>query len=233
MIDRLRLLETSAREVAAIVAGQPPDPLMRDGIRALQETMSNNSVDLGSSIDAFIINMDRDRYRDAAKVLGDIFTTSKEFGLLNWGRARHVAALGFVPEACQIPNDDHLAFEAIASPDYLSDCERASENRQFGLVDVFEKMRAVYLACNETTPKKDVDYYITMQHEIGKAFKSWFVWSKDISWWFLNKKEVRPLTLALFRTLGVLSREEGHALRLSASLTVQNATGTRRRINLT
>lgn len=233
VIDRQRLLEASAREVAAVVAGQPPEPLMLDGIRALQDTMRKSSIDLGSSIEAFIVNMDRDRYSDAANSLGDEFTTRREFELLSWGRARHIAALGFVPEACQPQNDDPLAFEAIASPDYLSDCERASENRQFGLVDAIEKMRAVYLAGNETTPKTDVDYYITMQHEIGKAFKSWFVWSKDISWWFLNKKEVRPLTLALFRTLGVMSREQGHALRLSASLTVQSAAGTGRRINLT
>ena len=61
------------------------------------------------------------------------------------------------------------------------------------------------------------------QREIAKAFKSWFIRQEDLlHWWLLNSKEIRPLTLAFFKTLGELAMApDDPRPRLSASITLK------------
>ena len=176
--------------------------------------------------------MTRDRFKQSDKWLEHIYDDQlselyQASNALSWIRARYVAVHG-----CHGDCSGKIHQNLPANPGLDSDYGD-TQNRQYGLIDALNSMREVFY----WDVNLELEKLREQQSEIGHAFKSWFVWQAGFpKWWMLNTKEIRPLTLALFKTIARLAQTEDaeEPVRLSAALTLKGEQGTgRKRIVLT
>jgi hypothetical protein len=207
-LDPEWLLGVAARNLGDIVTAQPHDRRQLRLIASLQRDLPDFGIDLGADLRGAIERLTRRGYAAAEgafeTLFGDDFVAKRNAAAaLSWVLARRLAVTG-----CH------------------AECVGREENAQDGLVDVLRLMREIYFSHDRGWAPGD---YRERQHRIGEALKRWSYWGHAWRWWLLNDERIRPLTLALFRTVADLAQGEDAAspLRLTASLTQRGPEGNR------
>lgn len=225
--DGERVLRVAVEQVAAICTLQPPNTSLLETLAQLREKLPEYSVSVGDDLQEMILCMTRDRFKLSDKWLDNIYgdqlsTIYQASNALSWVRARYVAVKGCHGD-CRGRMRQVLPRNLVQEADYGD-----TQNRQYGLVDALQWMREIL--CWDVN--LELETLRIKQNEIGRAFKSWFVWQEDFpKWWMLNSKEIRPLTLAFFKTLAQLAQTDDaeQPLQLSASLTLKGEQGADRK----
>ncbi len=233
-VNAERVFGIASRNMAEICTAQPPTRDLIDRLEMLRRELPGFGVDLGGDLASMIDGMTRERRTEAAKWLehlhgerrDEVFNSQRA---LAWVEARRVAVLGCHGSCTGAAAGGDDGFRILpAGPGQ-------TRNEQFGLLDAIEGMRKACFAL-QSTPRPDVAELRRQQTGIAHAFKSWFVWQEDFPrWWMLNAKEIRPLTLAFFKTLGELAMAPDDARPLlSAAITLKGPQGEdKKRIPLT
>ena len=226
-IDTETVFRVARRNMAEICTQQPPSRDLIERLAMLREQLPGFGVDLGDDLEGMIACMTRKRFTEADKWLENIHADQPHEILnsgnaLSWARARYVAVNGCHGTCSAGESQPRTTLERLDEDRVAGD----TQNEQSGLLDAIEGMRKVYFS-HQLVQQMDVACLRQQQADIGMAFKTWFVWQGDFPrWWMLNTKEIRPLTLAFFRTLGELSQAPGEALpMLSAAITLKGPQG--------
>jgi hypothetical protein len=222
-LDEARVLEVAASQVAAICTLQPPSKSLLKTLGFLREQLPGYAVPVGDSLQQMILCMTRDCFKQSDKWLDSIYGDQltevyQASNALSWVRARYVAVNGCHGD-CRGRMRQILPQHLAQEPDYGD-----TQNRQYGLIDALNGMREIL--CWDVN--LELETLRIKQSEIGRAFKSWFLWQEDFpKWWMLNTKEIRPLTLAFFKTIAQLAQTQDaeQPLLLSASLTLKGEQG--------
>lgn len=236
-IDAERVFRLARENIAEICVQQPPSTDLMDNLALLREELPGYGVAVGATLEDMIEGMTRKQLKDSEKWLDAIHGGQADEELnsgraLSWVRARYVAVNG-CHGACSEGTRPAGTNAPFLNPEPgVGD----TQNEQSGLLDALQQMREVFYAQHLLSPG-GVATLRDMQREIGEAFKTWFVWQADFPrWWMFNTKEIRPLTLAFFKTLGELAQVPGatRPLWLSAALTLKDSKGEdKKRIALT
>lgn len=231
-LDGERVFNVAAENVAAVCTVQPPSQSLLKTLDLLCEELPGYGVPVGDNLQEMILSMTRECFKQSDKWLESIYNDQlseiyQAANALSWVRARYVAVKGCHGD-CRGKIRQILPENLESEPDYGD-----TQNEQYGLLDALQGMREVY--CWDANRR--LEELRQQQSDIGHAIKSWFVWQADFPrWWMLNSKEIRPLTLAFFKTIAQLAQTEDaeEPPMLSAALTLKGEQGTdRKRIALT
>ncbi|MDJ0806143.1 MAG: hypothetical protein QNJ78_04850 [Gammaproteobacteria bacterium] len=222
-LDGERIFRIASEQMASICTLQPPSQSLLETLKKLREELPGFGVPVGGNLREMILGMTRERFTQSEKWLEHMYGEQPSDNLqasnaLSWVRARHVAVLGCHGE-CMGERREALPEVLQPEPDFGD-----TQNRQLGLLDALQDMREAYYWDLD----RGLEALRRQQSHIGQGIKSWFVWQADFPrWWMLNSKEIRPLTLAFFKTIAQLAGTEDLAgpPMLSAALTLKGQQG--------
>jgi hypothetical protein len=206
--DTGMILSNAAANIARIVQQQPHDKVQLKRLKGLREELAGFDIDLGDNLAQMISRTTRRKVKRASGYLEGVagLSTIEAENDLSWVLARRIAVTGCHGEC--IPRDGR---------------------EQDGLADALRTMREIYLS-----GEWEIELYRDKQRAIGEAFKIWSYWGHEWKWWLFNSDRIRPLTLALFKTIADLAQPHDAAedLLLHATLTLKETNGKKKRMRL-